>query len=398
MALARFAQYRHSGIAPALLFLVIAACSSGSNAAGSATTTAGAVTTTSHAPAGPTSSRVTSTTTGTDALACVAALPVRQRVAQLVMVPVRGDDLAAQRDTVAGLGAGGALIQQPMNGLTADALRQFRDAGAIPMMIAVDEEGGDVQRLRDVAGPLPAAAEVPGSSTPRAAERMIAEHARKVAALGFTVVFAPVVDVSPVAGEGPIGDRAFSPDPAIVTEFARAYVKGWESAGIMPVLKHFPGHGSATGDTHDGTATVPPLPELQTRDLVPYRALARGHTDVGVMAAHVDVPALTDGPASLSPAAYGYLRNDLKFGGVAFTDALGMNAVAAVRSAPEAALAAIRAGADVALLTDPGDAQAVIDTVSAAVGPSLPTEQLDAAVLRVLDAKHVDPCSVRPEA
>jgi beta-N-acetylhexosaminidase len=396
MAGARFTQYRRSGIAVGILFLVLPACSSGSYGSGQTSTTTAPTAITPHTRAvGPTSGGAPTTTQTADALACIAALPVRQRVGQLVMVGVQGDDLVEQREFFAQLGIGGALIEQPEAGITPDGVRAFRDGGVIPMMIAVDEEGGDVQRLRDVVGPIPAPATVPGSATPAAAERMIAEHARKVAALGFTVVFAPVVDVSPTTGNGPIGDRAFSRDPAVVTDFARAYVQGWESAGIMPVLKHFPGHGSATGDTHTRTATVPSLPDLRARDLVPYGALARGRSDVGVMVAHVQVPDFTDGPASLSPAAYDLLRNDIRFRGVAFTDALGMSAVSAVRSAPDAALAAIRAGADVALTTDPGDADAVIDTVSAAVGTSLPADQLDASVLRVLDAKKVNPCSVR---
>ena len=95
-------------------------------------------------------------------------------------------------------------------------------------------------------------------------------------ALGVTIDFAPVVDVTAAADDTVIGDRSFGSDAATVTDYAGAYARGLRDAGVLPVLKHFPGHGSGSGDTHAGSVVTPPLADLQQSDLAPYRTLAAG--------------------------------------------------------------------------------------------------------------------------
>ena len=123
-----------------------------------------------------------------------------------------------------------------------------------------------------------------------------------------------------------IGDRSFGSDPAQVVDFAGAYAQGLRDAGLLPVLKHFPGHGHASGDSHAGGVVTPPLADLQDNDLVPYRTLTT-QAPVAVMVGHMQVPGLTGSdPASLSPAAYGLLRSGdyggPPFNGLVFTDDL----------------------------------------------------------------------------
>ncbi|EUA43047.1 glycosyl hydrolase family 3 N terminal domain protein [Mycobacterium xenopi 3993] len=126
------------------------------------------------------------------------------------------------------------------------------------------------------------------------------DRGRKMRTLGITVDFAPVVDVSDAPADTVIGDRSFGSDPAVVTAYAGAYARGLRDAGLLPVLKHFPGHGHGSGDSHTGAVTTPPLSELQRDDLVPYRTLVTANP-VGVMIGHMQVPGLTgDQPASLS--------------------------------------------------------------------------------------------------
>ncbi len=133
--------------------------------------------------------------------------------------------------------------------------------------------------------------------------------ARPCGSLGVTIDFAPVVDVTTESDDEVIGDRSFGSDPAQVTEFAGAYAQGLRDAGLLPVLKHFPGHGHASGDSHQGGVVTPPLADLQANDLVPYRTLTT-QAPVAVMVGHMQVPGLTGSdPASLSPAAYGLLRS-----------------------------------------------------------------------------------------
>ena len=220
---------------------------------------------------------------------------------------------------------GGILLLGPVTEHVWRRIAELQDfAGRIPLIIAVDEEGGRVQRLAGVIGRLPAAA-FQAQKSPAEISEQAADHARKMVELGFTMNFAPVVDVG--AGEG-IGDRSFGDDPAIVTEYGMATVEGLSAGGVVPVVKHFPGHGGASVDTHDALASTAPLAQLRARDLIPFAAVV-GSTDAAVMIGHLEVPGLTGGlPASLSPAAIGgLLRDELGHSGLVVTDSLVMGAI-----------------------------------------------------------------------
>jgi beta-N-acetylhexosaminidase len=222
-------------------------------------------------------------------------------------------------------------------------------------------------------------------------------HFQAVADLGFDVVFAPVVDVALPGGGGPLGDRTFSDDPATVTAYGQVYVDAMVGAGLLPVLKHFPGHGSGDANSHDGPVGTPPLDSLRTRDLLPFDALADG-TDVGVMVGHLNVPGLSDTtPASISPAAYDLLRGELGFDGLVFSDSLSMGAIAGTIAPEQAAVQAIAAGADVALFVTIANPIGVVDALEAAVNDgTVPTSRVDESVTRVLARKRIDPCSLSP--
>ena len=166
---------------------------------------------------------------------------------------------------------------------------------------------------------------------------------QKMRGMGITVDFAPVADVTTESDDEVIGDRSFGSDPAKVTEYAGAYARGLWDAGVLPVLKHFPGHGHASGDSHTGGVTTPPIGDLQNDDLIPYRTLTTAQP-VAVMVGHMQVPGLTGSdPASLSPAAYNLLRSGgyggPPFGGIVFTDDLSsMGAINQRYSVPDAVL------------------------------------------------------------
>jgi beta-N-acetylhexosaminidase len=275
-------------------------------------------------------------------------------------------------------------------------IQALHDASAIPPLVAVDEEGGYVQDLRDLLGPFPSAERMALTATPEEARAQVLTHARSMAALGIDVVFAPVVDVPPAAGPDPLGDdRSFSTDPATVTAYGEAYVDAFVEAGILPTLKHFPGHGSASGDSHDGPVTVPPLPQLRQRDLIPYDTLL--DRPVAVMVAHVIVPDVTIfGPGSLSRGIItDLLRGEYGFDGLVVTDSLSMGAVAGVGPPEEAAFQAIRAGADIALFNTLPDPGVVLDRLERALRRgNLDADQVATSVARVLDVKGLDPCDI----
>jgi beta-N-acetylhexosaminidase len=165
---------------------------------------------------------------------------------------------------------------------------------------------------------------------------------------------------------------------------------------VLPVFKHFPGHGRASGDSHAGLVGTPPLDSLRTDDLVPYRDLL-GSGPAAVMVGHLNVPGLTDGlPASLSPAAYRLLRGELGFHGLVMTDDLGaMRAITDRYDIPDAVAAALEAGADVALWTSSDDLDTVLDRLQAAAGTGqLPRSNVADGAARVLAAKGL--CSAEP--
>ncbi len=325
--------------------------------------------------------------------ACTSRLAVGFRAGQVLMAGVPWQELSAATEAVASGRLGGVVVMGQPDGSLVDSLAALHAANEVPVLVATDEEGGRVQRLRDVIGRLPSAAVQAAENSPEELRAMAADHGRAMADLGVDMDFAPVIDV----GGGPgIGDRAYSDDPERVAEYGMAFVDGLSAAGITGVVKHFPGHGRASADSHLRLPTTPPLEEMLVIDLEPFRrAIAAGVP--AVMVGHLDVPGLTEGrPASLSPEAIdGLLRGQLGFEGLVITDSLDMGAVTARWSTPEAVLAALAAGADIALLGDTSELDEVYEAVVAAVeSGELPSPRLTSAAARVLAVKGVNPCTL----
>lgn len=313
------------------------------------------------------------------ATSCTGGMSLRELAALLTWPAVVTDDWEAARAVVGELGVGGVLLMAPGDGVSrdelADLLGELDGLSRHGVLVATDEEGGAVQRLRRYR-PLPSQREIAATMTPDAAAALIAEHGAFVREIGIDVILGPVVDVAPAAGRPALAtSRFFATSPDDVAAYATAYVEGWTASGLLPTLKHFPGHGGASADTHDALGVTAPVDELETRDLVPYRTLAAaidrgdGHEGVpiAVMVGHLDVPGLTDGaPASLSPAAVDHLRSDVGLGdALVISDALEMGAIDV--PVPEAAVASIAAGVDAVLFADTSAAGSVVDAIVAAV-------------------------------
>jgi beta-N-acetylhexosaminidase len=212
--------------------------------------------------------------------------------------------------------------------------------------------------------------------------------------LGITIDFAPVVDVTDASADSVIGDRSFGSDPDQVTAYAGAYAQGLRDAGLLPVLKHFPGHGHGSGDSHTGGVITPPLSDLQNSDLVPYRVLVNA-TPVAVMVGHLQVPGLTGSdPASLSRAAVQLLRDGTGYGappfnGPVLSDDLSSGAAISDRyGVAEAALRTLQAGTDNALWLSTDEVPAVLDRLEkAVVTGELAMPAIDASVVRMAAVK-----------
>ncbi|MGH3904665.1 MAG: glycoside hydrolase family 3 N-terminal domain-containing protein [Pseudonocardiaceae bacterium] len=331
-----------------------------------------------------------------DPAAAVAQIPLRRRLAQLLMVGVDPSGPAQARDVVAAEQVGGIFVGGTATGLlTGDALAKVQEIAQWPVAVAVDDEGGRVQRFDEIAGQIPSARQMAATMTPKQVRELARQRGAALWASGVTVDFAPTVDVSSQPDDEVIGDRSFASDPEVVVRYAGAFAQGLRDSGVLPVFKHFPGHGRADGDSHKGTVTTPPIAELQRSDLLPYRRLL-GSGASAVMVGHLDVPGLTapSVPASISPVAVAMLRDEFGYRGLVISDDLGaMRAITDRMDLPEAVLTSLAAGVDIALWTTYEPPGEVLDHLEQAVGTGvLPQSRVDDAALRVLHAKGIDPC------
>lgn len=325
----------------------------------------------------------------------LAAMPLRDKLAQLLMVGVTG--AADAQAVVANYHVGGIIIGSWTDLSMLGSLGEITSAGTLPVAVGVDEEGGRVSRLSSLIGVAPSARALAASSTPDEVYAQALARGQAMRGLGITVDFAPVVDVSDQPDDTVIGDRSFSDDPATVTEYAGAYARGLRDVGLLPVLKHFPGHGHGSGDSHTTSVVTPSLSQLETNDLVPYKALLN-EQPVAVMVGHMQVPNLTGGqPASLSAAAYTLLRTGSyggpPFGGPVFTDDLSsMRAISDRYGVAQAVLLALQAGADIALWITTAEVPAVLDRLEQAVNAGeLTSQAVDEKVLRATGFKGRNP-------
>lgn len=328
----------------------------------------------------------------------LAQFTTRAKLAQLLTVGVTGADDATnvvRDEQIGGIFVGGWTDQAL---LASGQIAQVKQAAKVPLMVTIDEEGGRVSRVRDLIGAAPSARETAQTMTPEQFYDATVTRGRALKDLGVTVDFAPDVDVSSQPDDSVIGDRSFSDDPNVVTRYADAYIRAMREVGVGTVMKHFPGHGSGSGDSHTGAVRTPPLDQMQQVDLMPFRNLIG--SGAAVMVGHLDVPGLTtpDVPASISPEAMRLLRDGSGYGaapfqGPIFTDDLGgMAAITSRMSIEDAVEAALVAGADSALWITTDAVAQVLDRLEQAVSSGrLPMARVDASVLRVAAFKGALP-------
>jgi len=297
-------------------------------------------------------------------------------------------------------GGGGGLVLfaynvptvEALTGLTA-SLRAERD----DLLLAIDEEGGDVTRLEWQSGSsYPGGAVLGVLDEPETTEAVAASIASELAAAGVNWNFAPVADVN--VPENPvIGSRAFGSDPELVARHVAAYVRGTQSRHVAASAKHFPGHGATTQDSH---LELPTVTGDVADGLEPFRAAIAAGVQT-IMTAHVRVPALDDLPATLSKAVIGgVLRSDLGYDGLVLADALEMKAVSDTYGIEESAVLALEAGVDALILGhDLGadDLRRVLDALAQRVSEERLADAA-ARVRRVAAWADADPGAVDHEA
>jgi beta-N-acetylhexosaminidase len=268
-----------------------------------------------------------------------------------------------------------------------------RSGTHIPLIIAIDQEGGNVTRLETPATEFPASMAISAGRSTKDARTVATLNGRELRAMGINQNFAPVADVNSNPDNPVIGARSFSSNPGLASKLVTAEVEGYQDSGrpsqtVSSSAKHFPGHGDAATDSHTQLPNIDRTEaEWRAVDLPPFKAAIKAGVD-SIMTAHIQVPSLdaTGVPATLSkPIMTGLLRGELKFKGVIVTDALGMGG-ANVFPPEEIPVMALEAGVDQLLM--PPNLQLALDSVEGAVRSGRLTERrIDQSVLRILELK-----------
>ncbi len=341
----------------------------------------------------------------------MASLTLEEKVGQLFMPVMSGSDATSvsslegqNNETVFGPRTPaeivstyklGGVIYLTQNIISADQVGSLsaglqnaaRDETGIGLLVAVDQEGGRVNRITDGVTVFPPAAILSGDVAAVLEAGYLT--GRQVSAQGINVVLAPVADIAAAGTEGAIGSRSYGEDPEIVADMVTAAVDGLQGSGVAAAVKHWPGHGATQVDSHEE------LPEIdvtraawEVRERVPFEA-AIDHDVAIVLVGHLAIPALdpSGGPATVSPVLIDQLlRDELGFDGVVMTDALNMHAVSGIDRG-EVVVQAVAAGADI-LLVPPDLPTAYEAMVTAVESGRLDQARFDDAVRRVLTLKQ----------
>lgn len=274
-----------------------------------------------------------------------------------------------------------------------DYISNLQNATKIPLFIAVDEEGGNVQRLSKVKGmgveALPSMYEIGKTGDETKATEIGEKISNSMKPIGFNLNFAPVADVCSIEDNTEIGSRSFGKDASVVSKMVAAEVKALQINGVSATLKHFPGQGNVQADTHKGYANLETTIEtLRKKEFLPFEAGMNAGADF-VMMSHISVECITqtETPSSLSHLMVSdILRNELAFRGVIITDAMNMKVITKFYSPGQAAVQAIEAGVDMVLMPEDLD-EAYHAILEAVKNGDITEKEINARVKRIIATK-----------
>jgi beta-N-acetylhexosaminidase len=339
----------------------------------------------------------------------IAGMSLDEEVGQMLVVSFDGtaydgnDDL---QHMIVNLHAGGIILyrgnlvtQAQVTALDAGVQQGAAQSGArIPLFISMDQEGGQVNRLQNILGDRPSAADIAATGDPNKAYQQGVSDGQILKHMGVNLNLAPVVDVqlltdaqyNATSMRG-FGTRVYGTTPDVVSTYAGAYLTGLQAQGVIGCLKHWPGLGSSTADPHSYLPVITRTQaELNNVDFAPYKTLlAKGNVEM-IMSTHVLEQAYDPNlPATLSPIVIDQvLRHDLGYQGVVVTDALDMHALDPLNLG-DRAVKAVQAGNDLLLgLWNSGAMQTAIDALKAAITHgTLSKASIDQSVQRILSLK-----------
>ncbi|WP_090727415.1 beta-N-acetylhexosaminidase [Paenibacillus sp. PDC88] len=330
----------------------------------------------------------------------LANLSIEDKIGQMIISGFPGTELDMEAEELIRNGQLGGVIlfgpnirdQKQLQALI-NEVKKSNGEGQQPMFISVDEEGGRVSRLPEGKTEFPSNQQIGKYKNAEISAQIGNVIGEELGAFGFNLNFAPVLDIFSNPENTVIGDRSFGDSAETVSELGIATMKGMQEAGVIPAVKHFPGHGDTKVDSHVGLPVVQKTKEeLAELELVPFQAAIEAGADM-MMAAHIQYPKIDASlrPASLSKVMLStLLREEMGYDGVVITDDLEMGAIQQNYGSGEAALMAIQAGADIVLFGHtPAKAEKAYNTLLQAVRKGeLSAADIDRKVLRILTLKY----------
>lgn len=324
--------------------------------------------------------------------AIVGAMTLPEKVGQMVMIGIHGTEITDDSRYMLNQYHIGGVVLFDRNLVSAEQTKKLnadlqQQAGKVPLFIAVDEEGGLVVRGKDFITPPPSAQSLGQAGDNTQAEAWAQKTGNLLKELGFNVNFAPVAD---------LGDssRSYSSDPQAAAKFVAAAAQGYESAHVIYSLKHFPGIGRGTVDSHvDRSSILASKEELLQRDIMPFKETIANHSTENfmVMVSHLMYPELDmNNPASLSPEIQTkLLRQELGYDGIIITDDMEMGAVAKYGDFRSMSVQAVLAGADIVMVCHeyPHETDAYLGLLEAAEKGTISEARLNESVKRIVKMK-----------
>ncbi|MFC9708363.1 beta-N-acetylhexosaminidase [Paenibacillus sp. NPDC056933] len=326
-------------------------------------------------------------------------LSLDEKIGQMILAGVQGTTLDNQaKQMIKDQKVGGIIFYannvSTLQG-TAKFVQSIKDANhsnPVPIFMSVDQEGGKVSRMPETVEAIPSNGKVGKSKDADLAETMGELLARQIKLVGFNVDFAPVLDVNSNPKNPVIGDRSFGSSASLVSQMGIAEMKGLRNEEVIPVVKHFPGHGDTSVDSHLDLPVVNKTEEqLAQLEWIPFQSAVKEQVEA-VMVAHILYPKLDPHhPASLSDVIIGqHLRGKFKYDGVVITDDLSMGAIAKNYKLNDAAVATVQAGSDILLVAHSYEsAKTIFDTLMSAVKSGKISEsRINESVYRILALKQ----------
>ncbi|MCG3419797.1 beta-N-acetylhexosaminidase [Oceanobacillus jordanicus] len=330
----------------------------------------------------------------------ISSMTIKEKVGQMLMIGFEGTQVNDQtRNFIQENHIGGVILfernitdsKQLLN-LNRELKELNADSQDIPLFISVDEEGGVVSRMPPKIVNLPDSKKIGDLNNTELAYQVGEAIGERVNAFGFNVTMAPVMDVNSNPDNPIIGKRAFGDNKEIVSKMGVEEMKGIQSKGIIPVIKHFPGHGDTDVDSHLGLPVVHnSLESIREMELVPFQKAIDHQADM-TMVAHILLPEIdNEDPASLSKnVVTTMLREELGFNGVAITDDMTMGAILENYDIGDATVKAVQAGNDIVLVChgDENKLKALHSLTKAVESGAIKEERIDESVKRILHLKE----------